>query len=452
MLGASLKLAFYHPNPDLQAPWNYAQIGLLIFPLSPLLGAVGIGFAALITWLRQNHTIIHRPLNWGFAALSILLIITCGFADDKTTAFLGLFNFLPFFLLFVGLSALIQTTAQLRQIAWILVIGSVPLTIMGFGQLFFSWTLKFQFLWIVFDWAIAPGGDPPGRMAGLFMHANTFAAYLAIAFTLGLGLWLEEWRLGIGYRFRRINNHLVAIPQPSCPLLFLTVTVIANFVALILTDSRNGWAIAIVACLAYAFYQGWRILVGGVLGVAASILLAAFAPLAIAKIFRQVVPAFFWARLNDDMYPDRPVALMRKTQWEFAWSLTQQHPWTGWGLRNFTALYKAQTQIDLGHPHNLFLMLSAETGLPSTVLFFGLLGWIFFAGIQLLGKSNYMATKDRLIVFSYLLVFVEWLLFNTVDVTLFDFRLNTLSWLLLSAICGVAFYYNQPQKLVADKN
>ncbi|MBH8554754.1 O-antigen ligase family protein [Nostocaceae cyanobacterium CENA357] len=452
MLGASLKLAFYHPNPDLQAPWNYAQIGLIIFPLSPLLGAVGIGFAVLITWLRQNRVIIHRPLNWGFAALSVLLIITSGFADDQTVAFLGLFNFLPFFLLFVGLSALIQTTAQLRQIAWILVIGSVPLTIMGFGQLFLGWTLNFQFLWIVFDWAIAPGGDPPGRMAAIFMHANTCAAYLAIVFTLGLALWIEQWRLGIGYKVRRILNHSVTIPQPSLPLLFLTATVIANFVALILTNSRNGWAIAIVACLAYAFYQGWRILVGGVLGVAASALLAAFAPLPIAKIFRQVVPAFFWARLNDDMYPDRPVALMRKTQWEFAWSLTQQHPWTGWGLRNFTALYKAQMQIDLGHPHNLFLMLSAETGLLNTVLFFGLLGWIFFAGIQLLGKSNYIPSKDRLIVFSYLLVFVEWLLFNTVDVTLFDFRLNTLSWLLLSAICGVAFYYNLPKKPADEKS
>lgn len=45
------------------------------------------------------------------------------------------------------------------------------------------------------------------------------------------------------------------------------------------------------------------------------------------------------------MYPDRPVALMRKTQWEFAWSLAKEHPWTGWGLRSFSGLYKAQTQI-----------------------------------------------------------------------------------------------------------
>jgi O-antigen ligase len=436
-LGASLKIAFNHPNPQLQFAGNSLQIGLLVFPLSPFVGFVAIALAALITWLRQYRTIIRRPLNQGFALLSLLLVITAGFAVNKTDAFLGLFNLLPYFFVFSGLSTLIQTIAQLRQIAGILVIGSVPVVIMGFGQLFLGWGLKLQFLWIVLDWAIAPGGEPPGRMAAIFIHANLYAAYLAIVLTLGLGLLLEQLQL--------------RTKQKSL-FLFLTLTVIANFAALILTNSRNGWAIAIIACLAYALYQGWRILVGGVIGVVTSILLAAFAPSPIAEIFRSFVPAFFWARLNDQMYPDRPVALMRKTQWEFAWNLTQQHPWTGWGLRSFSALYKTKTQINLGHPHNLFLMLSAETGLPTTLLFCGLLAWILIAGIQLLRQSNYLAKADRLIFFSYLLVFGEWILFNTVDVTLFDFRVNTLSWLFLAAIYGVIFHYQQNNKLVTDIN
>ncbi|NDJ24457.1 polymerase [Nostoc sp. B(2019)] len=468
MLGASLNKAFYHPDPSLQSSWNLTQLGLLVFPLSPFLGAVGLGFAVLLTWLQQSSTINRRPLNWGFALLSVLLIITAGFAHNKTEAFLGLFNFLPFFLVFVGLSALIQTPAQLRQMAWILVIGSLPVAIMGLGQLFLSWTLKLQFLWIVLEWAIAPGGEPPGRMASIFMHANSFAAYLVIVFTLGLGLWLENYQqlrvkrqrgrnaegqrsttAGTPNAGRGGRGERLTATSPLLPLLFLTVAEIVNFIALIFTNSRNGWAIAIFACLAYALYQGWRILVGSVVGIVSSILLAAFAPSPVAQFFRQIVPAFFWARLNDDMYPNRPIALMRKTQWEFAWSLTQQHPWTGWGLRSFTTLYKTQMQIRLGHPHNLFLMLSAETGFPSTFLFCGLLGWILIAGFQLLRKSKYIDKQDRLIFFSYLLVFVGWVLFNTVDITLFDFRLNMLSWLFLAAICGVVYHYEKDDKLVS---
>ncbi|QIR38104.1 O-antigen ligase family protein [Tolypothrix sp. PCC 7910] len=455
MLGVSLKQAVYHPNPALQLPWNLTQLGLIFFPLSPFLGAVLIVLASLITVARQWSKIIRRPLNWGFALLSLLLIITAGFAYDKTTAYVGLFNFIPYFIVVAGLSALFQKTAQLRQMAWILVIASVPITILGFGQLFLGWNLDLKFLWIVLEWTITPGGNPPGRMASILMHANTLAAYLVIIFTLGLALALEQWQL-IKKNTQNFpipsTQSLVPNPQSLTPLIFLTIAGILNFIALIFTNSRNGWAIAIFVCLAYALYKGWRLLVGGVAGVVTTVLLAAFAPSPIAQFFRSFVPAFFWARLNDDMYPDRPVALMRKTQWQFAWNLTQQHPWTGWGLRNFTKLYEAKAQIALGHPHNLFLMLSAETGIPTALLFFGLIGWVLIASIQVLQKPQFLEKEDRLIFFSYLVVLFGWVFFNTVDVTLYDFRLNTLFWLILSALCGLVYRYNQDTKIQAKQD
>ncbi|MDZ8032038.1 O-antigen ligase family protein [Nostoc sp. DedSLP04] len=459
MLGASLNKVFEYFKSRWQSSWNYSLWALLIFPLSPFVGAVTVGFVSLITWLKQSRKINRRPLNWGFALLSVLLIVSAGFAQDKTAAFLGLFNLLPFFLLFAAHSALIQTFAQLRQMAWALAIGSMPVAIMGLGQLFFGWSFKFQFVWVVFSWTITPGGNPPGRIASLFLHANTFAAYLVIVFILSLGLWIEQWRLGMRYwglsirgrgaEGQRGRGERLTAPHSPVPFLFLTLAGITNFIALIFTNSRNGWAIAIFACLAYALYQGWRILVGSVAAIVSSILLAAFAPSSVAHIFRFVVPAFFWARLNDDMYPDRPVALMRKTQWEFAWSLAQQHPWTGWGLRSFSTLYKAKMQIPLGHPHNLFLMLSAETGFPSACLFCGLLAWIVITSVQLLQNSKYIDAGDKLIFFSYLLSFVGWILLNTVDVTLFDFRLNALSWLILAAIVGVVHRDRDKDKLAS---
>ncbi|MCW5312662.1 polymerase [Nostoc sp. KVJ3] len=456
MLATSLNKVFDYFKSRWQSSWNYSLWAMLIFPLSPLLGAVTVGFVSLITWLKQSRKINRRPLNWGFALLSILLLVSAGFADDKAAAFLGLFNFFPFFLLFAAHSALIQTFTQLRQMAWVLAIGSIPVVILGLGQLFLGWSLKLQILWVVLSWTIVPGGNPPGRIASFFLHANTFAAYLVIVFILGLGLWLEQWRLGIEHGVWGISYSSSSPPLPTphspLPFLFLTVAMIANFIALIFTNSRNGWAIAIFACLAYALYQGWRILVGGVAAIVSSVLLAAFAPSPVAQIFRRVVPAFFWARLNDDMYPDRPVALMRKTQWNFAWSLAQEHPWSGWGLRSFGRLYKAQMQIPLGHPHNFFLMLSAETGFPCTLLFCGLLGWILIAGVQLLRKSKYINTEDRLIFFSYLLAFVAWMLLNTVDVTLFDFRLNALSWLIMAAICGVLHRDREHHRLASRSN
>ncbi|MBE9057112.1 O-antigen ligase [Sphaerospermopsis sp. LEGE 08334] len=434
MLGVSLNKAFYHPDSSLQPAWNSLQFGLLVFPINPFLGAVTIFLAALITWAKKYRTISQKPLHKGFAILSLLLLITTGFASHKLEAFLGLFNLLPYFFVFAGLTSLIQTTAQLRRISWIMVCGSLPVVIIGFGQLFLGWSFKIQFLWVLIDLTISPGGDPPGRMASVFMHANTLAAYLVTIFILGLGLWLEN--------YQQIKQKLKQkITTNYRPIIFLTITVIANFLALILTNSRNAWGIAIITCLAYALYQGWRLIVAGFLGIITSILLAAFAPGAIAQFFRRFVPYFIWARLNDQMYPDRPVALMRKTQWEFAWNLTQQHPFTGSGLRSFSGLYKTKMQIDLGHPHNLFLMLSAETGLITTLLFCGLLILILITASKTLWTSKYLEPENKIIFFSYLLTFIGWIIFNTVDVTTFDLRLSTLFWVFLAALCGVCYQH-----------
>jgi O-antigen ligase len=91
-------------------------------------------------------------------------------------------------------------------------------------------------------------------------------------------------------------------------------------------------------------------------------------------------------------------------------------------------------------------MLLAETGIPATLLFCGLVGWILGRGCLLLRDWSVMMPEtpkhhwrqERLIFFAYLTAFGGLILFNLADVTLFDFRVNTLGWLLLSAIWGVA--------------
>ena len=312
-------------------------------------------------------------------------------------------------------------------------------------------------------------------MSSVFAYANLLAGYLVIVFILSLGLWIENFqetgarrqesgerrwgdeevgRWGDLSTYTQHNPPITLSPYPltrrsPSPLatrLFLTVAVIGNFVALILTNSRNAWAIAVFAAIAFAVYQGWRWLIAGVSAIACSVVLAAFGPEPLQRSLRLVIPSYFWQRLTDQLYPNRPAVSLRTTQWQFAWGLTQQRPWTGWGLRNFQPLYEAQMHAWFGHPHNLFLMLTAETGIPATLVFCGWVSWIFYQGFRLLvnwskrAKTERMVAQERLIFFSFLLAFFACVLFNTVDVTIFDLRLNTLSWLLLSAISGVIYH------------
>ena len=404
-----------HPDLALQRHWNVIQIGLFLLPFSAFLGGVALLVTSLDIWRRQYKSLIRQPLHLGFLLLGVWLFVTAGFAFNRETAFLGLFNFLPFFIVFPALGVLIQTPAQLRRIAWILVPTSIPVTLIGLGQLYLSWGGHPSLLWGLIEWTIAPTGNPPGRMASVFTYANVLASYFVVVFGLGLGLWVES---------AKQTQHWY----------FLGSVVLINTISLILTNSRNAWAIALLACLAFALYQGWRWLVGIVAAIAGVMLGAAFAPLPFQTWFRLVVPAFFWARLNDQMYGDRPVAQLRSTQWKFAWSLAQQRPLTGWGLRNFTQLYDAQMHYWLGHPHNLLLMISAEAGIPAALLLYGLVGWVMAQGVLTLRNMD----GDRLIYFTFLMAFSACSLFSFLDITLFDARINTIGWVLLAGILGVA--------------
>jgi O-antigen ligase len=160
---------------------------------------------------------------------------------------------------------------------------------------------------------------------------------------------------------------------------------------------------------------------------------AAFAGEPLQGWFRQVVPYAMWARINGQMYPE-PYVNSRVAIWRYAWSLAQQKPWTGWGLQTFSQLYQAHAQIYLGHAHNLLLMLSAEVGIPTTLIFITLVGSIMFRSVRDFMKVTIVDLYDRQILFGYILAFSAFIAFNTVDVTVFDLRLNAIAWVLLGAL------------------
>ncbi len=400
--------------------WNFCKLGILIFPLFPALGGFVLGIILIYIWMKEFSQIIRLLIAKGFFFFSIGLIIISILAKYQKESFLGLANFLPFSALFLAFIFMIKKAKQLRQLAWILVVSSPIVVILGLGQLFFNWHSPNLF----FGWELMAQGNPEGRMSSIFTYANILAIYLIIVFILAIGLWLEkyqDWQ----------KNKLI--------LGFLTIAIVGNSIGLILTSSRNAWAIAFLAALSFAIYLGWYWLVFIFSAAVTIVLGASFAPQPINNSLRYIVPEYFWGRLSDQMYPNRPLETLRLTQWRFSWDLTMEHPLTGWGLRNFSPLYEAKMNVWLGHPHNFFLMLTAETGLILTVMFCGLIAYILAQGILFLRKIQ---AKDRLILFTYLVAFSSCIIFNLFDVTLFDLRINTLTWLLLAGIYGVTLHKN----------
>lgn len=411
-------------------------MGLTILPFNPILGILPLLFAFLSPWIRRFKTLVAAPTARGWGILTVWLIFTTLIAHDKGEAALGLANFLPYFALFIAFSQVIRRFHQLEQLAWLLTGNTLVLIVLGLGQVYGGWQSPGWLAAIGTN--LVAGGRPEGRMSSLLMYANLFSAWLLLIFPLSLGLLIQGFR---GWDKART-------PAPPFVIAGLMMVCVLEAIALGLTDSRSAWGIGLLIGLVYAVYLGWYWLVGLAAAATGGILWASFGPFG-KEPLRQIVPRFIWGRLSDELYPDRYMTAMRSTQWDFCRHMFFDRPITGWGLRNFTPLYKQAMNVWLGHPHSLPLMLLAETGFVGAALMLGLVGWILYRAVRLLMSLGQLRESPRrqaqhLLLMSYLVGFGALCLYNLSDVTLFDLRNNLLSWSYLAAIAGVTEQYYLP--------
>ncbi len=422
-----------HPNPKLQSAWQSACMGFAVFPLIPIAGVPLILFAVATTWQHCGREISQHRLNWGLALLSPWLIGVSLWGIQPGDAALGLVNFLPFFAFFAAYRTLIQSPTQLRQLAWIMTLPAVPIMLLGLLQLW-GWgsTLSIPGTPGYF-WQMYPQGNPVGRMSSVFGHANPLAAYLQTIFIVILGLIADCYDRHIAAMGRGKLNKFWKSPT----LWWLVAILALCSISLILTSSRAAWSGAVLGTLVFTIYQGWYWIVGIVTAIGSVILSAAYAPAPLKAPLRAIVPRYFWARITDEMYPDRPQALTRVSQWKFAWQLTESRPLTGWGLQSFGPLYQEYSHYWLGYPHNLLLMLSSNLGIPATIGLCASVGWILAQSTILFLNFPRQWRSERTIFFTYLVAFGGFIIFNITDVTALELRLNTHAWMILASMCGI---------------
>jgi len=434
VLASRVKAASPRETPPLPWIWDVLQTAWLLLPLLPGISAVGLAVTMFATWQRHWPQLRRDRYVWGFAALSLGLMLSASFAVRPGEAWLGLANLIPFFLLVLALRCLVRSPAQLRRLAWLSLAVAPLVAIGGLGQMLLDWTTP-DFWYKLSGWRLVAGGNPPGRMASAFMYANLLAFYLAIVWTLGLGLALQLWH---DWQQQRRGGRA---------LLFSLAALALTAWGLALTQSRNAWLLAIAGSIAFAIYEGWFWLLLAIAAASSAIAWAAFAPQWGGRMLRRWLPELVWARLSGEMFPHRYLAELRTTQWQFAWQMARDRPWLGWGLRNFSPLYEAQWQFWVGHPHNLYLMLLAETGAPALLVLSGLVAGLVAPAVQNLPS---LPPRDRRTLFSYLLAFAGTMGFNCLDVTLFDLRANAIAWLLLGAIAGVGAALTSPAAAVSS--
>ncbi|MCW6037724.1 O-antigen ligase family protein [Spirulina subsalsa FACHB-351] len=408
--------------------WRCFLLGLFLFPLWPAVGAVGLGLPLLVTWGKHGRTLVKKPLNQALGGLIVLWLLTTVQAEFPLESLLGLGNFIPQFLFFGAIAFFVRTPAQLTPMAWAFTLPALAVVLLGLAQMGLDWATPPGWENLT-GWHIIPGGYPVGRMASLFMYANILACYLLLIFNLTLGLWVQQWE-----RWRQNRT----APQ-TYALIGLSLILVGIAIALILTKSRSAWIFALLSLAAFALYYSWRFLLLTLTSLSTVILWASFLPQWGGETLRQIVPFYFWGRLSGAMYPNVADAHTRLNQWEFCLNLVRERPLLGWGLRNFDPLYHSATQHWLGHPHNLWMMLLAETGIPATLLFCAIVGWILAQTLRQL-----LHHPSPTLLFAYFMAFISCMGFNGFDVSIFDFRVNVMGWIILGALGGIVHSQRQP--------
>lgn len=421
--------------------WPVWLISIVVLPFLPILsGAAILVLTGRRLW-QSRETFGSDQDLWLLLVWVGLIMASLFSAINPKQALLGALNFIPFVAIFAVLVRSLTNIQRLRQLAWAVFFPSVLIALIGIGELWWGWSaLNDDHGFVRFiDWELqlVAGGKPPGRMSSVFLHANSLANYTVMVWALGLGLWCDASSIQSTHSpIPRIAARFTILRSPRFYHASLGFVLLLNAGMLIFSSSRNGWLISSVTLLVFLIYRNWWRVIAAIHAGLTIILVAAFAPEQLASPFRLIVPYAIWSRLNDQMYPDRPVASLRLTQWQYTLEMIQQRPFGGWGFQSFSSLYEAKYGFFLGHPHNLYLMLAAETGLVATIVLMIFVSRILLR-VCVFWFQEETPTAAQPLVLGYFTAFLATSGFHMFDTPLFQVQVNFLGWILLASLVGV---------------
>jgi O-antigen ligase len=230
------------------------------------------------------------------------------------------------------------------------------------------------------------------RAYGTFEQPNPFAGFIGLGLPIVLAL-TAYYGLGLlpkmpaAKRLRHFARVIV------CSIITLLLAA-----ALYLSFSRGAWLGAVAAIGAMIAFAPRRLWIGiGLMAIALALLIglsnAGLLPAAINERLADAGELFQFRDVRGAAINDANYALIeRLARWQAALNMLTDQPWTGVGFGNYQAMYEQYRLINwptpLGHAHNIYLNVAAETGLPGLAAYVFLWVVIFGLTIQTIRQTN----------------------------------------------------------------
>ena len=377
--------------------WNYS---LIISALFMIIGAINI--------YLDNSFILLNNQSWN----SNLLII-------------GLFNWIPFFWCFWSFQFFLKSKTDRNICAILLIAGTIPVLVSGFGQYLFNWHGPFETFFGLIIWYQREintyfNSDIYNQnfagMTSLFNNQNYAGAWLSIVFPFSLALIFK-------------NKNRLILRSVS---LFLFSLI---FLGIIFTHSRSALGSALISIIIFLFsiFHSKRI-------KDFILFILLFLILILLLKAQNLIPIDF--SLSEGIY-NRNIQsfdLGRKDIWGYALKAIIQRPLFGWGSGSFPFIFRNFTGIWKGHSHNIFLELFFSYG-----IFVGLAFMYFFKQIFFISFKKIFFVKlinDNIIDRAWFCSSLSLILSQLIDIQYFDIRISLSLWLLLAGLRNICLKEN----------
>ena len=226
---------------------NIFFLGIFLIPSAVFPGLICILISLIYSLISKKKSSLSKGSN-------LILIFSSGLMIFNTTAIyfrnlnndipnwsiidslIGLFNWLPFFIIFWGLQPYLKSNKNREIFSICIVSGSIPIIFTAIGQYFFQWHGPFEFYGLI-TWFQRPLAFNDG-VTGLFNNPNYAGTWLSLVWPFSLEIFL-----------RKNNNKTKKIISGSISLSIL-------FTAL-LTLSRNtfiGLSITLILSISFKFF------------------------------------------------------------------------------------------------------------------------------------------------------------------------------------------------------
>lgn len=202
------------------------------------------------------------------------------------------------------------------------------------------------------------------RLGGVFEQPNDFGGFIAYTFLPFVALFL--------FNMGKIKAWVLT------PYFLVTIKV------LITTFSRGAYVAFAVGGFVIGWMRGKAFLLGW--GIFA---------LALVAMFPQVLPDSVLDRLNQTGRSSKVEKLDKSSEdrlilWDAAIEMTLENPFTGKGFKAFPYLKGQYTRIPVreGDPHNMYLYISSQMGVPALLLFLGFMAHLAWMGLMVYRKAD----------------------------------------------------------------